>query len=439
MNRDIKKVSPLYALPAIPLALMVMSYYVYLPKYLVDYRGFPLLALAGIIVFSRVWDAILDPLIGRLSDRTKAGRTRRKSWITLSLVPLICSFLALYYWPSIHEPFVFLFFSLLFFVFLSAYLIPFEAWGITLARDYDERNIIMSWREGFVILGTFLSGLIPFLLQLSGSFDQASVMTFSAGIYCLLLAVFTLVTTVKVNEPATAPELSVNSYSWGQTLRHALRNSHFRVLIIAYVFSSIGAVVPATLILFYVEHYLQSSNANFFLSLYFLSGMVALPFWLKLAQTIEKRAVWLTALALNTVSFSLVYLLTPGQEVAYGVLVFVSGLGFGATMAIPPSMQADVIDYDEYLYHVRREGSFVGLWAVARKLSAALAAGLALQTLALAGYQPGEPPGQEAVATIRFVYTLVPSFFNFVAILFALRYVLDRELVARIKSEIAAR
>jgi len=439
-SNSISSKAPVYALPAIPLALMAMSYYVFLPKYLVDYQGFPLMALSLIILLSRIWDAVLDPLIGRMSDRSHHGKPVRKKWIAFAVVPLAVSYLSFFFWPAASGmPLVFFICSFVFFVFFSAVLIPFEAWGITLAGDYDQRNTIMSWREGFVILGTFLSGLIPFLIELWSGGDQASVLRSSAIAYSALLLLLTFVSLSLVKEKKLSTIKNEKIYSWGETMKHAWGNTHFRVLVVAYILSAIGAVIPATLILFYIEHVLQSSNANLFLSLYFLSGMLALPVWIHLSRSLEKRAVWLSALAINTGSFFMVYFLAPGQELAYGILVVMSGLGFGATMAIPSSMQADVIDYDEYLHGKRREGVFVGLWAVARKLSAAVAAAIALQALAFAGYVPGDAPDVQAREAIRIWYTLVPCLFNFLAIAFALRYLLDRREVARIQLEVSNR
>jgi len=427
-----------YALPAIPLAIMAMTYYVYLPKYLVDYRAFPIFSLSMVILFSRFWDALLDPLIGRFSDRGGSDGPNRKRWIAIAFVPLAISFVAFFYWPANTDVWAFFVVSSLFFLFLSAVLIPFEAWGITLATDYDQRNSIMSWREGFVIVGTLLSGAIPFLFEAAGYTQDGAIETL-ALYYSIFLIALVAITLKVVPEPANARYQQVKQGPFLTSFKEAWDNKPFRILIIAYVLSAIGAVIPATLILFYVEHVLQSGNANLFLSIYFLAGIVTLPLWLKLSRTLEKKNIWLYALTLNTGAFLMVYFVAPGQEIGYGFLVALSGVGFGATMAIPPSMQADVIDYDEYLHSTRREGLFVGFWAIARKVSAAIAASSALLGLSLAGYESGSAPEEEAVYAIRVWYTLVPCLFNLLAIVVASRYQLNRERLSSIKLEVENR
>jgi len=428
----------LYALPAVPLALMAMTYYVYLPKYLVDQKGFSVFALSIVILISRLWDAVLDPMIGRLSDRSGTNGPRRKVWILVASIPLAVAFAAMFFWPGNSSMMAFFVCSALFFLFFSCVLIPFEAWGITLVSNYDQRNTIMSWREGLVIVGTLLSGAIPFAVDSFGFESESSFGLISVSYSVLFLGIISL-TLSKVPESGLSRVPQLDRHSFYQTLQHAWSNDHFRILVLAYVLSAIGAVIPATLILFYVEHVLESSRANLFLTLYFLAGILALPFWLKLSRRHEKKSLWLIALTVNTASFALVYLLGPGQEVQYAALVSLSGIGFGATMAIPPSMQADVIDYDEYLYSTRREGLFVGFWAIARKASAAIAASLALLGLGIAGYGAGEQPDQAAISAIRFWYTLVPCLFNFGAILVALKYSLNRKKANEIQLELAKR
>ena len=103
--------------------------------------------------------------------------------------------------------------------------------------------------------------------------------------------------------------------------------------------------------------------------------------WTALARRLGKKQAWLAAMAVNTGAFAGVFFLGPGDAAAYGVLVFLSGIGFGATLAIPSAMQADVIDYDELLSGRRREGQYIGLWSIAKKTAAALGIGVGLTVL----------------------------------------------------------
>ncbi|MCB0325664.1 MAG: MFS transporter, partial [Bdellovibrionales bacterium] len=230
----------------------------------------------------------------------------------------------------------------------------------------------------------------------------------------------------------------------GSFLREYLRvlaNKPFRLLLISYTVGAFGAALPATLILYYVEHVLGASlsAANGFLILYFLIGFLCLPGWVWLAGKMGKKEAWLTAMAINTGAFAGVYFLGAGDLFWYGVLVALSATGYGATLAIPSSMQADVIDFDEYLHGTRKEGQFIGLWAVAKKLAAALGAGIALVILGMTGYAANAEQSETTIEALRILYAGVPCLCNFLAIAIAWRYPISEASFHEMRAAIDAR
>jgi GPH family glycoside/pentoside/hexuronide:cation symporter len=144
-------------------------------------------------------------------------------------------------------------------------------------------------------------------------------------------------------------------------------------------------------------------------------------------------------MALNTGAFLGVFFLGPGDAAIYGVLVFFSGIGFGATIAIPSAMQADVIDYDELLTGERREGHYIGLWSITKKLAAALGVGLALSLLGAAGYDPKTVQSDDVVLMLRVLYALVPSICNILGLAIAFAYPISSHIHKEIRSAIADR
>jgi GPH family glycoside/pentoside/hexuronide:cation symporter len=225
---------------------------------------------------------------------------------------------------------------------------------------------------------------------------------------------------------------------WGG-LRQVIHNRPFVILLIAYTVSAIGNNLPATLILFYVEYVLQSQLADFFLMLYFVTGIVFLPAWVIISRRTGKKAAWLASMAINTGAFIGVFFLGPGDAAIYGVLVFMSGIGFGATLAIPSAIQADVIDYDELLTGERREGQYIGLWSISKKIAAAVGIGVGLSILGMAGYTPNAEQPADVLTALRVLYALVPSLCNIVAIVIAFAYPISSRIHADIRKAIARR
>lgn len=262
-----------------------------------------------------------------------------------------------------------------------------------------------------------------------------------AAVYAPLILVTVFICIRMVPEKRTGPGRHPNSRfaGWFKEITPILRNQPFLILLTAYTISAVGSNLPATLILYYVEYVLESRMAGVFLFLYFLTGIVCLPAWIRLSRIIEKKWAWITAMLINTGAFFGVFFLGPGDSAIYGVLVVISGIGFGAGLALPSSIQADVIDYDEMITGQRREGRFIGLWSVARKLAAALGVGTALYVLGSTGYSPNISQGPQVIWALRILYALVPCICNALAIFILFFYPISRAAHENIRQTIRNR
>lgn len=431
-----------YSLPALILAPMAIAFYVFVPKLYAD-LGTVSVASIGLIVFlTRSWDAIIDPVIGYLSDRTNSRYGRRKPWLALSVFPLCISFVLLFAAADIPASYQLIWFGICssaFFLFWTMYSIPYEALGQELVRDYDQRTILFSLRDGAAVVGTLIAALTP--LGVEYLFADLAVWfrwTIIALCYSFALLAFTVFLLWKLPKGYSAA-VAESKNSLIQRFRIAFANEHFKTLIISYCISSFGAALPATLFLFYVEHIIRSDYGAAYLFLYFVVGVVTLPLWWKLSLKIGKKKSWLLALLLNTAGFIGVFFLGEGDEIAYAVLITISGLGYGATLVMPSSMQADVVDIEELKTGERKEGEFLGVWSLAKKTMAALGAGAGLWILGVSGFDANlTMQSENAKLALRMLYCLVPCLCSFTAMLVLLKYSLDRNTHAAALSKLAA-
>ena len=102
-------------------------------------------------------------------------------------------------------------------------------------------------------------------------------------------------------------------------------------------------------------------------------------------------------------------------------------------------MQADVIDYDELLYGKRREGQYIGIWSIAKKLASALGVGISLSLLGISGYSPNVEQSEHVLFSLRLLYALVPSVCNLVALFIALAYPINSTRHEEIRAAIENR
>ena len=436
-----------YAAPAFALAVVGIPVYVYVPKFYTDVVGVHIGALGAIILAVRICDALTDPLLGFLSDRSTTRFGRRRPYIALGSIALALFIYLLFNPPAGGRDFETWWFGLcVFFLFLfwTVVQVPYEALGPEITFDYDERTALFSIRDGALILGTLAAASSPALvrwafdLPVSAAGERLTFFWISA-LYAPLVILFCWWCAFAIQEkPRSEPWGGLGGTLW-QRLRDISRNRPFRILVLSYTIAAFGSNLPATLILYYVQYVLESQHADLFLLLYFVTGIVFLPGWIKLAKKFEKKSTWIGSMLVNTGAFIGVFFLGPGDAWLYGILVFFSGIGFGATLAIPSAMQADVIDYDELLTGERREGQYVGLWAIAKKLSAALGIGLALAILGSSGYAPNVEQNEQVRWTLRVLYALTPSVCNLVAIAIAFAYPIDRATHQAIRAAIMKR
>ena len=400
-----------YGALGLPLAMAMLPVYIISPKFYGDTLGVDIAILGVVLFLARFVDTVQDPFIGRLVDYLQP---RRHGWtwlILLSAVLLGCGFVLLFA-PAVEGRTALL-------VWLVACLIVvytahsmmnvcYLAWGARLTDDVTGRARVTAWREAFGLVGVVLASVVPAVW--ASSMGPAKGYVVFAWSFVVILAVGVLVTLrfsprPRVErDPLEIQPLARNPHS--QTFSSALSVPAVRRVMFFYLFNAISAAIPATLILFYIDDVLQlPTMAGLFLGVYFLSGLLALPLWVRLSDRIGKKQAWTVGSVIAVLALASAGLLQAGDGLAYALICIAAGLALGADLALPPAMLADAIP----VQHRSSTGVYFGVWALIAKLSLAVAAGLALPVLGLLGYQPGT---QGAAPLLAMVYAWLPIFFK---------------------------
>ena len=186
--------------------------------------------------------------------------------------------------------------------------------------------------------------------------------------------------------------------------------------------------MPATLFVFFVSERLQARDAvGPLLVLYFVSGIIGVPLWYKLAQTRSKHRVWCYGMMLAMVAFAFAPFLGSGDVLAFALITVLTGLALGADVVMPASLQADVIDVDTARSGEERSALYLSLWGLATKLSLAAAVGVAFPILAWFGFDPAKNLATNAgLNTLAFLYAGLPVIIKIFAIILMWRFPIDR-------------
>jgi len=356
----------------LPLAFAALPLYVHLAPF---YIGVISLSLLGAILLAlRFLDAAIDPLIGALFDRFPHPR----SLVALSLPLLGLGWMGVFTlpeaWPVVPWLVVMLTLTTLGY---SLATVVHTSWGARLSNVPHERTRLFAAREGFGLIGVVLAAALPALLAPTLAEGLARMGWIFFGLL-LVFAALTLIATPPMQRSARSPGLR-------QMLR-PLANPAFARFAPGYLLNGVAAALPATLVIFFIDDVLQlASHSGLFLVIYFLSGALGLPLWVRLAKRIGTLDAWRVSMALSIAAFSGAFWLGEGDLAGYALVCAASGLALGADLALPPALVADMIDADP----APQPGAYYGLMSFFAKLTLALAAGLALPLLDFWGYAPG--------------------------------------------------
>jgi GPH family glycoside/pentoside/hexuronide:cation symporter len=418
-----------YGLPALPLAIVGLPLNVYLPSLYTAGVGLSLSTVGLVLLLVRLSDVITDPLVGTLSDRTRGRLGRRRPWLLLALPIGGPALWFLFVPPQGAGALHLLVASALLYLAWTMIAVPYQAWGAELTGDYFARTRIAAWREGFSVIGVMASAALPALLA-----DPApqSALRALAAVTLAFAPPALLLMLLVVPEPP-APARARASGGW----RTIAANRPFRLLLAAWTVNGIANGLPAALFLAVVGDVLRiPDRAGPLLFAYFAAAVAAVPLWAVVARRIGKHRAWGTAMLWACLVFAFVPLLGAGDFSKFLAICLLSGAALGADLALPPAMQADVVDLDELRSGQARAGLFFAAWSMAQKLGNAAAVGIGLPLLEVFGYAPGTGQGLAALVVL---YAVVPVVLKLAAVAMVWRFPIDAAEQRRIRLAVEAR
>ena len=393
-----------YGMLGLPLAFVALPLYVLLPNHYARDFGVPLAALGLVLLGARLVDALIDPLLGRLSDRLHARSPSAVLAFGAAAAALLALGFGLLFFPQwLVDPArngVLLATAAVLLVLTyagySALSITHQAWGAMLGGDAAQRSRIVGWREGLGLVGVVIASVVPTLAGLP-------VMV---GVFVLMLAAGWALWT-------QAPRPRTPARHAAADLQLPFRRPAFRRLLAVFVLNGIASAIPATLVLFFVQDRLQAPESlqPAFLGSYFVCAALSIPVWLRLVPKFGLARTWLAGMALSIVVFAAASGMGAGDAMPFLAVCALSGMALGTDLVLPGALLAGVLADAGEPQHA---GAYFGWWNFATKLNLALAAGLALPLLGLAGYTPGARDAQ-ALQALTVAYCLLPCLLKLAA------------------------
>lgn len=406
-------------------------------------------ALAGfIILFSKIWDAISDPLMGLITDNTKSRWGRRKPYFLVGFFGILAAYFLL--WLPISNDseivkFLYMLFAYTLYSTVSTIvMVPYSAMSSEISADYKERNTINGTRLVFSQVSSLICAVLPMEIVKMFSDVRTGYIGMAVAFGCffaipfLLMFLFTKERVVDVSEKRKF-NLKV--------FLEPFKVRSFRILISIYLFAFLAMDIVSTVFAYYMNYYLKRpGELNYVLGAMLITQVLMVPVVVNLANKIGKAKVVMYSIFVWAAAVILLSVLQPswGSMFIY-INAVIMGLGIAGCVVMPWLMFPDVTDVGELAFGRHNAGSFSGIMTFMRKFSSAVGIFIVSTLLDIAGYvKPYEAvidgvtkevlaqQPQSVLTTLKIVVVIIPLILLTVTFFASRKYPLSQDIVKKI-------
>ena len=387
---------------------------------------------AGLIVFlPKAWDVVLNPIAGRVSDRTVDPRGPRRPWLLRGGLLLAVAFALIFAGPDVASTALEAGWVLVFFLAAATayafFQVPYVAMPAELTSSYDERTRLMTWRVAILAFTIMLAGATaPVIRNQVGGRDGYRAM----GVVMALVILVGVVGVYRGTRHAPVGAVSAGAGSLREQLRIVARAEDFRWLLTTYVLQALATGCMLAGVDYLATDVLDSTAASTILFVCFVGpALVLTPVWARVGERVGKqRGYVLSSLVLATGAALAVLAGSGAAPVAFAATALV-GVGYAGCQVFPLAMLPDAAAVDARRTGSNRAGVYTGVWTAGETLGLALGPGLFALVLAAGGYRSSTDGDvaqpDSALTAIVLGFSLLPAALTLVSLLWLRRYSLD--------------
>lgn len=366
--------------------------------------------LAGIATaIGLAWDAVMDTLMGALSDRTRHRFGGRRFWLLPGALVLCAGLLLLFWPPALDDQWAKFAWLLGSYALLNTGItilaVPYAAMVNELTTDPHQRSVLFGWRFAAANIGAVVAVAAPAALVGTEARTVDAMGTMSLAVSALVVAGALVAwwSTRTMPRLAAAPPTG----ALVANLLTTLGNPAFRWLLAAYVIATAGIGINGITALYYYDYRLGLSDGQVqaMLAVFLCTFTLSLPAWIALSKRRGKQLPTVIGAMVLGVATCVIYPLLPAGNFVLPLVIGGIGLGFFVgSIALIDSILTDVIDLDTLHTRTDRAGSYFGMWRFASKLSRAVAMGLAGWALTQAGFVPNAAQSESTKEALALLF-----------------------------------
>ena len=414
---------------------------VFMLYFYTDVFGIEAKAVAWLFLVSNLWDAINDPLMGALADRTKTRWGRFRPWVLLTAVPFAIAFILTYTVPDLGTTgkliWAYATYNALKMIY-TANNIPYSALTGVLTADPVERTSLSSWRFFFAMIAGFLvQTFTDKLVKEFGGENEALGFQMTIGLWAGIAVVFFVVTFLTAKERVEPDPRQESSIL--QDLKDLSSNVNWITLAIATVFVFIYLSMRGGVTKYYFDYSVERQEPfslllftltpfGLFNALSMIGNLTGILFSKPISMKFGKRNAFRVCLFITAVLTALFYFLRPGAIGAIYGLQFTLQFVYGITIPLLWAMMADVADNSEWKTSRRATAMTFAATVFALKLGLSIGSWLSGRLLDYYDYVPKAEQSERALEGIRLMMSVFPASAFFFAVAALYFYRIDKSM-----------
>jgi GPH family glycoside/pentoside/hexuronide:cation symporter len=426
-----------------------VTFNMFLLYYYTDVFGLLPAAVGTMFLVTKIIDAVSDPIMGVIADRTNSRWGKYRPFILWGAIPYgLCGYL-MFANPDLSYTgklvYAYITYSLMMLAY-TAINVPYSALLGVISPASIERTKAASYRFfGAFTAGWLIATFVTPLKNILGGGDDALGFQLTMTIFAVASVLLFWVTFATTRERVSPPQ---DDTRLRQDLKAVMQNGPWIALIFAGVFTLTNIAVRQGAQIYYLKYFVGDDGTPLFLifdktavflSLGTLAMLVGVTFTKMLSQRFDKRHLMITLSLLNALSLA-VFFFIPADQYWLMVAVNIAGMLIaGPTPALVWSMYADCADYGEWKTGRRTTALIFSTVQFSHKFGLAVGAGLAGIMLSWFGFVANEVQSDSSITGIRFMFSVVPAVFALMGVAAIYFYRIDSKLCAKIERELLER
>ncbi len=379
-----------------------------------DVVGIAAVTAGNILLLSKIWDGINDPLMGAFIDKHEFNGEKARPYLKWFAIPFGIAAVICFISPDVSMAgkviYAFLAYNITNMIY-TIINIPYGILATKMTNDVEERGSLNIFRMFFAMSGVVIIGLVtPFLVNHFGFFPAFAFL----GILSVIIWMYVYSNTSELPKDEVVSTIEVK-HSTKSGIKSLLKNRVWIILALGMLFTNIASSLMGGTAAYYIKYFMDMpALVGIFIMIPTLGQIVTLGF---IADPMFKKYGKIRttqfSLLLATLFSAGIYFVVHGPEqvLIFAILLFLQGMAIGPVMSATFAMLADSIEYGEYKTGERIEGLTYAGASLGIKIGAGLGTAMVGYILAFVGYEANATQTVDAINGIRMIYVLLPVIF----------------------------